>query len=258
MADYNNYTYSKLLRFLYEGYQKYPQLGNYADLLLSMKESNSINAMIDIYNRVIYMIPYYLYGPNDIPKDWFIYEKWKDSSNYLAFELNRCLNENIIKLYNATPNPTEQFRCSCLANIRYSQHMNIKELVIDVANIRDKADEIRKAKYGLIDRRFLPYTPNQNEYKRRELKQLYQQDMDILLSNGFVKSIVDIQYEEDNKLTQLDKLLNNQTFQKVIIYSILFIIAAALAWFVDSIGGFFGIIIILGIPGYFLSGLWKK
>ncbi|MBR4594983.1 MAG: hypothetical protein IKO33_10475 [Bacteroidaceae bacterium] len=257
MADYNNYTYSKLLRFLHEGYQKYPQLGNFADLLLSMKESNSINAMIDIYNRVIYMIPYYLYGPNDIPKDWFIYENWKDRSNYFAFELNRCLNENIIRLYNATPNPTELFRRSCLANIRHCQHMNIQELVIDDANIRDKADEIRKAKYGLIDRRHLFYTPTQVKYSDKELTQLYNQDMDVLLNNGYVKTIVDKQYEDANNLSKKRNLFNNQYFLIAFIIIMAIIITIPLMCFLDSLG-FVGLMVLLGIPGYFLSGAWKK
>ena len=260
MVNYNYYTYSKLLYFLHEGYKKYPTFGNYAEHLLSMKEANSIVRMIEIYDRVVYIIPYYLYGPDNIPNDWFLYEKWKDNSSYLAYELNSCLNESILSFYRSITNPPEHFRYSCIVNLRHCKEMNAMEMAINDSS-NNNINEIRTAKQGIFNRRLLPYTP-QNKYSKSDLKRLYNQDMEVLTRNGYVKTIVDKQYEEANhycpSTSKTKKRINKDYLWIALSFLIALITIIPLTIFIDSIGGFLGLMLIIGISGFFLSGAWKK
>lgn len=105
MTDYSDYSYSSLLKFLVKE-DKYDNEGvNYADVLLSMSGATSIEEMVTVYNRVFKKISYYVFW-HSLPDYWFITESW-DSKQYLANELNKCYNENLLRLYKSLDNPTK-------------------------------------------------------------------------------------------------------------------------------------------------------
>ena len=116
MTDYSNYSFFRLLDFL-KLEDKYDNEGvDYAEYLLSMNNALLLDEMITIYNKVFEKISYYVFC-RSIPQYWFITDSW-GNKKYLAYELNKCLNENILRLYESLDSPTKEDCISCIVNLR--------------------------------------------------------------------------------------------------------------------------------------------
>lgn len=272
MADYNNYSYRKLLEFfeLEDRYDKgKPDSAGY---LLSMSNAKSIDDMIVIYNNVLRKIAYYVYCRQD-SYTWFIIESWGEKS-YLARELNECLNENIERWYKGLGNPTIEDCIACIVNLRDS--LNKSKIQTEITLYHHFEDLHGFAE--IIDNRDSVYSiikeiRSRNQYSPDNyliLKDQYVELMELLLSCGYKKSVIEDKFEELRGIeinkeikkrkekvfkveTSETKLQNGSSFWDVVIFVIIILLIIAAICL-----GPFGIIIFIGllgsIPKLFLKG----
>lgn len=221
MQDYGNYSYSRLLTFLEEQYLRRSDKKNYAQYLLTMEDSKSIASAIKIYNKVFKKLPTFIYDGKCLPKEWYKYEQWPESSRYLALELNQCLNENILRLYKATSNPTDFFALYCIVNLRESENVNrISDEISSLqgSDISDYINEITDTKT-----RLLRIKSKIEEFKN--YGKSYFSAIDILLKKGYIKSIVDKSFERYYGLVDEDIIyLIGVVILLIIVGGVIFII----------------------------------
>ena len=268
MTDYSNYSFFRLLDFL-KLEDKYDNEGvDYAEYLLSMNNALLLDEMITIYNKVFEKISYYVFC-RSIPQYWFITDSW-GNKKYLAYELNKCLNENILRLYESLDSPTKEDCISCIVNLRECEnktkiqnqiilHKNFEGLHgLDIIGIRDKSYIIRRKIRKLLN-------PKTEEYL--ELRDEYVEIMGELINMGYKYTLEDNKFEEIRRIS-VKNLLNikrekERKEKKERIWNLilgglilipLFIIIAVIFSEISIIG----IIIIIGflgaIPKIFLTG----
>lgn len=272
MTDYSDYSYSSLLEFLVKE-DKYDNEGvNYADVLLSMSGAISIEEMVTVYNRVFKKISYYVFW-HSLPDYWFITESW-DSKQYLANELNKCYNENLLRLYKSLDNPTKDDCVTCVVNLRESDNKTkIQNEVIlyktfedlhglsGIIGLRDKSYSVRRRIRKLI--------PRTDEYT--EMKTQYVDIMCELLSYGYKNTVeedkfegirhIDVRKMIKRKIEKEEKRLKEKRKEKIIFYVFVIPLILVLVFIFSLIMkeiGLLGIIVIIGmlglLPKVLLSG----
>lgn len=195
VVGYSNYSYKRLLDF-FKLEDKYDSEGiSYADILLSMEDAYSLIEMMNIYNRVFKKIAYYIFCHN-LPGYWYLTNSWS-TKKYLFYELNQCLNENILRWFKGLNHPTDKHFISSIVNFRESNSMIKiqKELIMQYKAMKtDEIEEIiiirnhsytLKKEFGKIE------TLNDFDYCKD-----YSDTMSKLLYYGYIKSIEEIIYEE--------------------------------------------------------------
>lgn len=195
IVDYSSYSYKRLLDFL-KLEDKYDSEGvNYVDILLSMEDAYSLIELMNIYNRVFKKIAYYIFCRN-LPGYWYLTNSWS-TKKYLFYELNQCLNENILRWFKGLNHPTDKHFISSIVNFRESNSLIRiqKELIMQYKAMN--TDEIE----GIINIRNHSYTLKKEFGKIETLNDFdyykdYSDTMSKLLYYGYIKSIEEIIYEE--------------------------------------------------------------
>ncbi len=203
MTDYSKYSYSRLLEFLEGRYIHDTDSVNYANYLLNMESQTTIKALITIYDKLMLKLRIYVYGEKYVPDYWFLFEVWAGQKSYLAFDLHKCLNENILRLYMNEQNPSEQFCYNCLANLRYCDNMdNIHNMIIEkqgglddtvLSNIKNT----REGVYNLRNEAF-EYGPGTNGMKL--IEERYRNCRDFLDKYGYLESIIEKTFEINKQI----------------------------------------------------------
>lgn len=274
MSDYSKYSYRRLLDFLVLE-NKYDKEGvDYAEYLLSMNNASSIDDMLIIYNKVFEKISYYVFC-HSIPDYWFITESWGNKT-YLAYELNNCLNENIIRMYESLESPTKEDCISCIVNLRNCDNKTMIQNNIFLHKHFDDlhgSDIIALRDYSYIIRRKIrKLIPRTEEYI--ELKSEYVDLMDELINLGYkytieeikfeeirgidVKKLIEKKREEERKNEEIERKEKIDRIWNLIIGGLFLIPIFILLVVLFSKIGIIGIIIIIGflgaIPKIFLTG----
>lgn len=195
MADYGDYPF-RLIDFL-KMEDKYDKEGrDYAEYLLTMYKAKSIDDMITIYDKVFEKISYYVYC-RSTPIHWFITDSW-GKKKYLAYELNKCLNENIKRWYVSLENPTKEDCVSCIVSLRESDNKNPIQNAIfshkqfecinesNIIALRDKSYMVRRKIRSM-------YPGNEDYY---EMVDKYDEIMNELKSLGYKYTIEEKKFEE--------------------------------------------------------------
>lgn len=268
MTKYNNYSFKRLLDFLVLE-DKYDKEGvDYAEYLLTMNKASSLDDMLTIYNKVFEKIAYYVFC-RSLPNYWFITDSW-GYKTYLVYELNKCLNENIFRMYESLESPTKDDCISCIVNLRECEnktkiqnniflHKQFDDIHgLDIIDLREKSYSIRKKIRGLL---------SQSKEEYLEMKDQYVEIMGELQTLGYKYTIEDKKFEEIRgiKVKELLKLKREKERKKKkeriwnFILEGLFLIPIVIILAVTfSEINFFEIIIIIGflgaIPKIFLTG----
>lgn len=275
MADYRNYSFCRLLDFLKLEAKYDKDEVDYVEYLLSMNNAPSIDEMITIYNKVFKKISYYVFC-HSIPNNWFITDSWGNKT-YLAYELNKCLNENIFRLYKSLESPTKEDCISCIVNLRECEnktkiqnniflHKQFEDIHgIDIIDLREKSYYIRRKIRKLL-------FPSNEEYL--ELRDDYVEIMDEINSLGFqytiedrkfeeirgidVKKLVNIKREVERKKEELERKDKKERIWNLILGGLIIIPIFIIFAMIFSEISIIGIIIIIGflgaIPKIFLTG----
>lgn len=271
MADNKYYSFKRLLDFLILE-DKYDKEGvDYAESLLTMNEALSIEEILAIYNKVFEKIAYYVFC-HSLPDYWFITDSWGNKT-YLVYELNKCLNENIFRIYKSLESPTKEDCVSCVVNLRNCDNKIMIQNNIflhkqfeglhgqDIIDLREKSYTIRRKIRELI-------FPSKEEYF--ELRDEYVEIMDEINSLGFKYTIEDIKFEEirgievkklvkrkREKERKEDEIEREKNITSAILGAILAVLIIIVVYLLSTIG-IFGTIIIIGligsIPKIFLTG----
>lgn len=196
MADNKEYSFKRLLDFLILE-DKYDKEGvDYAEYLLTMNNAMFIEDVLAIYNKVFEKIAYYVFC-RSLPNHWFISGSWGNKT-YLVYELNKCLNENLNRLYENLESPTKEDCISFIVNLRECDNKTMIQNNIflhkhfddlhgsDIIALRDNSYIIRRKIRKLI--------PRTEEYI--ELKSEYVDLMDELINLGYKYTIEEIKFEE--------------------------------------------------------------
>lgn len=195
VVGYSNYSYKRLLDF-FKLEDKYDSEGiSHANILLSMEDVYSLIEMMNIYNRIFKKIAYYIFCRN-LPNYWFLSNSWS-TKKYLLYELNQCLNHNILRRFKAIESPTENDFKSSLVNLRESNDMFSiqKELINHFNSIKGDEVEsiisIRNHLFALRNKIGKIETLNNYDYYTD-----YSDTMSKLLYFGYIKTIEEEIFEE--------------------------------------------------------------
>ena len=227
MADNGDYPF-RLIDFLKIKYDKEGR--DYVEYLLTMYKATSIDDMITVYDKMLEKISYYVFC-RSTPRHWFITDSW-GKKKYLAYELNKCLNENIKRWYVSLENPTKEDCVSCIVNLRESDNKNPVQNAIfshkqfecingsDIIALRDKSYMVRrktrsmypgnKAYFELEDED--EYDEKMNGYFEQVDK--YNEIMNELKSLGYKYTIVEKNIEEMEILNVEDRVKKKEEWLK--------------------------------------------
>lgn len=115
MDKYDRYSYSKTLKTLDSWFDWDTEKTNYAQVLLGMNSSTTIEDCFKIYKKVHEKYTRFLkldgqYADNDFYED-----------------LNTCLNENLLRLLQQNTETASDFALECLANMRQCNDLKIHQ-----------------------------------------------------------------------------------------------------------------------------------
>lgn len=232
MTDYNKYSYSRLLEFLEERYMHDTDSLNYAKYLLNMESQTTITALMTIYNKLMLKLRIYVYGEKYVPDDWYIFEVWAGQKSYLAFDLHKCLNENILRLFMNEQNPSEQFCYNSLANLRYCDNMDkIHNMIVEKQGGLDNSvlcnlKNTREGVYNLRKEAF-EYGPGTNGMKLIEDR--YRNCRDFLAKYGYLESVIETTFEAKKQI-YIGKPLQFNWTTTITIIIIVCVVICALAY----------------------------
>ena len=241
MEDFRNFSYADTLKMLDSWYDHDTENVNYAQVLLGMKDCDSISSCMKVYKRVY--------------QKYMSYMNTTELSGHKSFDedLNTCLNENILRLLKDQGRDIDyDFANSCLANLR--QCKDIKKHQSDwlrlvqrddrISNVLMTADKIKEAqkKYEKARDEFLysHYDPGTNGFKR--VKGDIVDNLSVLKQYGYKKLPYDINFLFSN---------NTQIWIVMVI-----IVVAIILIFREAL---FGIFLLIGLGSVMLSILkWAK
>jgi hypothetical protein len=200
-------------------------------------------------------IPEFIYFKNYIPDYWHHYKCWAGHKSYLAEELNQCLNENILRLYESTSNPSTEFCLSCLANLRIEANcMAVQNKIVKMRDdiiVKTRLEKINNARnrintFCLDD---WPYNLESNGFKKAKRK--YLKAKGNLSEHGFIPSIVEKKSEEEAGIFEKiipthERKIENFKNIVIVLLAILFVIAILII--ISKIGLFGFVILVVGIP----------
>lgn len=270
MEDYSTYSYKNLLAFLHND-SRYDSDGvDYAEYLLTMSDATSISDMMAIYDKVFEKTAYYIFA-RTYPKYWFITDSWKLKQHFY-YELNQCLNENILRWYKSLENPTREQCISCLINLRQSER--VKKIQNEISTYDSKikisgdyfADKRNDLASAILKVRKLIAGSEQYRIAIEE----YAVQVNELLPLGYKKSIEEKKFEEIRRISIQEELgrrearrkrLEEEKTQKLkdekeakktnlIIGGIILVFCLFLMYvFFMAIGGFVGFVVLIGLIG---------
>ena len=257
MEDYSKYSYKRLLGFLQEKYQYDNDRTNYALTLLSMEETSTINDLLRIYSSVFKKLPEYIYMKGYVPEYWDRPDCWAGHKEWLALELNQCLNENLLRLYKTFDEPTKEQCASFVVNLRKCNNIETvqgevlqgknEEYITDLKNLIAKRDDSYKVRERMKD-----LGPEANGFK--DLEPVYVQLMKELSDSGYEKSIAETRFESQNLIDLGSQENGSKNNLMLIFYIILVVIGLILIskYGLLIIAIYIGVVIIL--PSLIRSG----
>lgn len=235
MSDYNKYTYSKLLDFLHNSYLHDTERTDYAEYLLSMESETTLEGMMKIYDSVITKLSKLIFS--SIPEHWYIFELWS-GQEYLALDVHRCLNENILKLYFSQKNPSNTFCYKCLANLRPCDNINdihnsiVKKQGSLDENILQNIEKTREIIYSSKKDAYI-FSPGTNGFNQTTTT--YLNSRAFLDDHGFIESVIESNFESHkgiahhiNKYSQVSKIIVITIILIAVIFIILMLVEHAL------------------------------
>ena len=202
MSNYESYSCAKLLCYLESIYEHDTDRTNYAKLLLTMQEANSVKALMNIYDKVLWKFIQEYYGH-------YVSETWYDINNVSSEakdywrSLNAFLNENIKRIFDSQEYSDKLSLC-CLTNLRESWNcISIWQDILSKSSdiIHAKSNEIQSL-LSIIDNiteKITPYNINTNGYI--ESKKEYKESIKHLKRMGFIKSIKDTTFESRTNIS---------------------------------------------------------
>ena len=130
MSDYSQHPYRDLLEFIDNGCKQLGEERDFAQILLSMEQAESIEQLIKIYNNIYKLLAAAFFGTRKLPHGWYKPETWGYSNEYLIEELNYCLNDNILKWFNSQNSKTKELCLKCISNLRESKNTSAIEGIL--------------------------------------------------------------------------------------------------------------------------------
>ena len=260
-VDYSNYSYSRVLEFLQDEYLHDANETNYAKYLLSMKNQSTIEALIKIYDDVMEEIPNLIYLKEFVPEYWYLFELWAGHRKYLAMDVHKCLNENILRLYLVNDKQTDEFAYKCLANLRCCP--NIEEIHREIVSKQNSLEpsvieRISNTRKGIYDLRYESFDYGNGTNGMNMIEERYIDCVNFLAKYGYIKSIIEDEFEV--KKGVYSPLLENKRSPNIItsyiiISVLLVILVVGILWIGDNL---LGIIIFVGaclaVPSIMIKG----
>ena len=224
----------------------------YAKILYSMYEKSSIEDLIILYDIILERIVIKSFGKEYWDeKDWYNYDNWSDDKYKMVEFLNGYLNEQIDRLSQT---------CSSEDYLKF--YINLKQ-----ANNYSEICNNIKSKL-LQSGQTLPYDVNSalpvvNHgprnfllSKQGEFKKLYLDRLNLLVDNGYIRSVRDKTFEAQVLLIKEQAFLfnekNDSSLRNYLVILIFIVVFIPLLILISKIGPL-GIFILLGIPGALLS-----
>lgn len=270
MTDYSQHPYKNLLDHIESGCQQINESRDFVEYLLSMEQAESIDELTKILNNVIKLLAVIFYGRKILPNDWYLYDCWgRVPANHVR-ELFNFYNDNILLWYKRQENPTIEQCTSCIVNLRHSSNTTIiQDEILELAgdnkaenidfkiNVRDGHYEtrIKIDKAGLYSHNYLKI------YKSRSMilgncghifdsieiafGKKYDLNYDNLIAD--FKNIVEQEQKEEEERLKKER---SALIVGLIIGIPTFLVALYIIFLIfDAIGGFFGLIVIIGLFG---------
>ena len=163
MDKYDRYSYSKTLKTLDSWFDWDTEKTNYAQVLLGMNSSTTIEDCFKIYKKVHEKYTRFLkldrqYADNDFYED-----------------LNTCLNENLLRLFQQSGNPSNELALECLANMRQCDNLKFHQQKWETMILQKGMDMPGNAVSSIIE----------SQKKYEEARREYIVNNYPLTSNGF-------------------------------------------------------------------------
>ena len=219
MSKYQSYSCSNLLEYLDNWYANDTDRTNYAKYLLTMQETNTINKLINIYDKVLwkFILQYNGFGKADLVSDtWYNINDLSDDTKVYWKSLNVFLNENIKRLFDSQ-DYTDKLSLECITNLREASNCDgIRKEILsksseNVTSIQEKVLSSLSV-VNNAPKYISPYNLDTNgclDYKSK-----YINNIKYLISLGFIKSIKDSSFELK---TNINYIPNTKTLIKIII-----------------------------------------
>lgn len=245
MTDYSKYSYQRLLEELESAYLHGNDKQNYAALLLSMEDKSSVKLLVDIYDDVFMALPAYIYLPQYVPDYWHLFKLWAGKKDYLGYELNQCLNENIQRIALIQEEKTESFGYQCMVNLRPCDGMKtISQKIAEQYHLtdNDKLERIEKCQYVVFDAPFEAFGFDIGTNGMNILQDKYLEAIDCLEKYGFIKSVIENRFErlkivlKRTPKQDVEEKRNNVTTCSVLVLAVVILVGVILYFNVDLLG----------------------
>lgn len=238
--DYSKYSYSRVLNFFQDAYLCGSDDMNYAKYLLNMNEQSTIKALIKIYDKVMRALPDYVYGKNYVPDYWYFYEIWPGPKVNLHEDVHKCLNENILRLYHAQENPSDEFAYKCLANLRLGPNTDeIHREIISKQGSLDSlvVEQISNTRKGVNDIRFDSFDYGAGSNGMKLLEERYVNCRKYLSQYGYIASIIEKTFENNKGVYYADanEDKRNKFIGLMLLIIIILIVIVVLMFIADNL-----------------------
>ena len=247
--DYSKYSYSKTLDRLENSFLHGSNRTNYAKYLLNMNGQSNIEALMVIYNKMFSVLPSFVYIGNSIPNYWYVFECWAGPSSYMGFDVHKCLNENILRIYTSEANPTDEFAYKCLANLRFCDNVDaIHQQIAEKQPSLDKSvvELISNARKGVYQLRYDAFEYEAGSNGMKIIESRYLDCKRLLLQYGYIESVLEKKFENAKDI-YAPSLPGEERKKMIISYIVFAIILVALITLIIFIGNnLLSIILFLG------------
>ena len=247
--DYSKYSYSKTLDRLENSYLHGSDKTNYAKYLLNMNDQTTIEALMVIYNKMFNVLPSFVYIGNSIPDYWYVFECWAGQSSYMALDVNKCLNENIFRIYTSEAYPTDEFAYKCLANLRCCDNVdNIHQQIVEKRHSLDETvlEQISNTRKGVFQLRYDAFEYEAGSNGMKMIESRYLDCKKLLLQYGYIESVLEKEFEKAKGIYAPSFPGEEKKIKTIsyIIFAVIFVALIALVIFIGS--NFLSIIIFIG------------
>lgn len=251
----NDHSFTGLLNYFESRYGADTERTNYVDVILSMKKETMISALVKTYNKVLKKILLIYYSKEeDIPYYWVQF--MTNDQQWLWDELKAFLNEQIKRIFDETPY-SDKFAIECITNLRPARNESLVRTHIASKSSEDVIvliNEITDCKEIVYD---APKHMSHNNTKTNDYidyRSQYIEAIVFLIKNGYCKGYNDIFFEKDAGVSYIAN--NTDLIKRILLIVFVLCILVAFICLVEKLG-FFGIIILIGLPGALLSMMMK-
>lgn len=246
--DYSKYSYSRVLDFLQDAYLCNSDNINYAKYLLNMNEQSTIEALIKIYDKVMRALPDFVYGKNYVPDYWYFYELWPGPKVNLHEDIHNCLNVNILRIYLAQENPSDEFAYKCLANLRLGPNTDeIHRTIISTQGSLDSlvVEQISNTRKGVNDIRHESFNYGAGSNGMKLLEEKYVNCRKYLSQYGYIASIIEktFEYKKGVYYAESSEDKRNKIIGLIIVIIVLALLLVLIMYIADNL---LGIILFVG------------